>query len=1449
MSLKYYNPPPMEGKKYEQYKSEINFWQKLTSVEETKQAMMVALSLPGAGYENIRSNVFEKLTEDELGKNTGMKTLLDFMDKYLKLDPLSDSWQKFLEFECCVRAGRRMREYVCDFDSKHNQIAKLDMKLPSAILAFKLIKNAEIGENDRKLVITGMNYEKIDTLYDEAKSSLMKFMGESTATASAAQPSKPAIKVEAAYYAPEILAEHEEVLAAAGYFRRGGYGGGGYRGRSMGRGGYGGGGRGGYNGRGGYRGNNSGGRGGFSGAFGRSNSDKSSENRPTNPKGADGTYLLCHCCGSFRHLIGNCPYSYENNGESKVMITQEENVCLFIGYDKQEVTRLGRESRNCALIDSGCSSTVMGLAWFNCFIETMSKEDKDRMKISDGVKVFKFGGGEVLKSIKAVELPCTLAGEKVAIKADVVKSDIPLLLSLASMKKAQVKLDLANDEAEIFGKTISLDYTSSGHYCIPVDNQEVCCFTKVKIEDLDDKDRKKTLEKLHRQFAHPAQERLESLLKDAQVWKAEYGSVLEEIQSQCEVCKLYKKTPARPVVSLPMAGRFNDKIALDLKVTKDRYIMHMVDLYSRLSVSVFIDTKQPSEIVDKLMQHWVAIWGLMDGILTDNGGEFANDTMREVASILGVRLITTPAQSPWSNGVCERNHQVTDRMLEMLQEDHPDVGAETLLAWANMAKNSLQMYHGYSSFQIVLGQNPNLPNITNANLPALEGRTSSEVLAKHLNALHASRQAFIKCESDERIRRALRHQVRAVEQRFQPGDIVYYKRENSNRWMGPGKVIFQDGRLVFVRHGSVYVRVSTNRIIKHKEEFKCESQQGKEVRDGKDIERLGEKNDITDNIDCVPEDEIRDGVDMHVDQNGVDHIGDESLVLKKNDFISYQMREGDEWRTATVLGRAGKATGQYKDYYNVRDRDTGDTMHVDMSRVNAWRKSDGLAENIEEVNIVLIPKNMQSDKDCVDAKIEELEKLKLFNVYDEVEDIGQECITTTWVLWRKGDKIRARLVARGFEECVELDKDSPTVVKSSIKIVISLAACMNWSLKTTDIKSAFLQGKEIDRDVFIVPPNEAQMGGWKLWKLKKSLYGLNDAAKQFYKCVEEELQGLGVTRSDVDPGLFYYRKDGVLLGVLATHVDDFLHCGSESFDADVMDKLRLRLLAGKVEEQNFYYVGFEIQQSDEGIMFDQSHYMKELEVVNVDPLRAKEKKQPLTKQEHKAFRSLVGRCNWASRGSRPDISFEVIDLSTKFQKPVVEDLVRANKNILRLKEMRSFVFFPNIGVEGWRLVAFTDASFANLNGQVASCGGHIVVLASSTMKCCVLAWSCAKIKRVVKSTLAAEMLSLSDGLEHAIYLRHVILELIGQKDIPISAVVDNQSVVDSVYSTKAVEDKRLRIDVGSIKELLNRKEVDRVCWVPGSAMIADVLTKRGVANYDIIQLLQSGQLPPDLKEF
>lgn len=103
---------------------------------------------------------------------------------------------------------------------------------------------------------------------------------------------------------------------------------------------------------------------------------------------------------------------------------------------------------------------------------------------------------------------------------------------------------------------------------------------------------------------------------------------MEQIELKCELCKVYTKTPSKPIVSLPMARKFNEKVAMDLKQWKDRYILHIIDMWSRYTVSIFIERKKPSNIIDALMTQWIGKFGVMGALMTDNGGEFNSDEMR-----------------------------------------------------------------------------------------------------------------------------------------------------------------------------------------------------------------------------------------------------------------------------------------------------------------------------------------------------------------------------------------------------------------------------------------------------------------------------------------------------------------------------------------------------------------------------------------------------------------------------------------------------------------------------------------------------------------------------------------------------------------------------------------------------------------------------------------------------
>ena len=133
-----------------------------------------------------------------------------------------------------------------------------------------------------------------------------------------------------------------------------------------------------------------------------------------------------------------------------------------------------------------------------------------------------------------------------------------------------------------------------------------------------------------------------------------------------------------------------------------------------------------------------------------------------------------------------------------------------------------------------------------------------------------------------------------------------------------------------------------------------------------------------------------------------------------------------------------------------------------------------------------------------------------------------------------------------------------------------------------------------------------------------------------------------------------------------------------------------------------------------------------------------------------------------------------------------------------------------------RLVVYSDASHVNLPDGVSSTYGLVVFLADSSGHLCPLSWRAGKIWRVVKSSLAAETLALQEGVEEAIYIQKLLTEMYPSCSFPIHAFVDNKSLVGAFGSTRFVDDHRLRITIGALKETL-QSEVRSVSLIPGTA--------------------------------
>ena len=222
---------------------------------------------------------------------------------------------------------------------------------------------------------------------------------------------------------------------------------------------------------------------------------------------------------------------------------------------------------------------------------------------------------------------------------------------------------------------------------------------------MNERDERKIAMKLHRQFAHPTPNKLKLIVQNAGRSNKQLEKEIDSISENCLTCLKFQRQPPRPIVSVDWATEFNEMIAIDLKLWGRNYFIVMVDLATRFCTASVIGNKNPTTIVKAIFLSWIVIFGPPLKMIMDNGGEFVNSEMRTLGEAFSIKMMTTAAESPWSNGTCERLNGILGKMvLKILDDVKCDVA--TALAWAVAARNSFYNFGGFSPNQLVFGKKP-----------------------------------------------------------------------------------------------------------------------------------------------------------------------------------------------------------------------------------------------------------------------------------------------------------------------------------------------------------------------------------------------------------------------------------------------------------------------------------------------------------------------------------------------------------------------------------------------------------------------------------------------------------------------------------------------------------------------------------------------------------------------
>ena len=289
------DPPDFSSQNFELYKQELRAWSEVTEVSRSKQAIVIALSIKDTA---TRENVLSQLSLEDLKQDNGLEILINFLDSFFEKHEISDALEKYEDFEKFQRSDNQsIRDFIACFDMKYRKLEKLKINLPQEILAFKMLGKANISREMRLMVLSGINFADKDTMYEQATGSLRKFAGDIHVLVHC---DKGELDLK---LMPKCKAAYKNDFAAGVCEQR------------------------------------------------KSNDretngllSKTGLRKRINPVGIDGNRLLCKSCGSYRHLLNDCPHSWENINRNKQynVVNQKDREMMSQRVDS-EILSLKRE--------------------------------------------------------------------------------------------------------------------------------------------------------------------------------------------------------------------------------------------------------------------------------------------------------------------------------------------------------------------------------------------------------------------------------------------------------------------------------------------------------------------------------------------------------------------------------------------------------------------------------------------------------------------------------------------------------------------------------------------------------------------------------------------------------------------------------------------------------------------------------------------------------------------------------------------------------------------------------------------------------------------------------------------------------------------------------------------------------------------------------------------------
>jgi len=440
------------------------------------------------------------------------------------------------------------------------------------------------------------------------------------------------------------------------------------------------------------------------------------------------------------------------------------------------------------------------------------------------------------------------------------------------------------------------------------------------------------------------------------------------------------------------------------------------------------------------------------------------------------------------------------------------------------------------------------------------------------------------------------------------------------------------------------------------------------------------------------------------------------------------------------------------------------------------------------------------------------------------------------------DRYKARLVANGNTQIYEVDfKEvfSPTYRQAAIRLILSIAALEDLELRSVDISQAFIHG-DLEEEIYMRQPPGFQVKGPEyVCRLKKSLYGLRQAARCWNHKIHSILvDKLGFKRLDSDRSIYLYGNGDTRI-IMPIYVDDITLVGKSNAQIDqIIQELSKHLKLRDLGETEFL-LGVHITRDrlNRTIHLSQRQYIVDLLERNgmgqcapvktpMIPGSSLTKDMcPQTPKEVEEMKSnpyinIVGAILYLAFFTRPDILFATVVLARYMSNPGLEHW-NALKHLLRYlqgtKDIK-LTYKPDDSKE--LFISYCDADHGGNKDNGKSTGGYLMKYGGGA-----ISWSSKLQPFVSLSTTEAEYIAACEAGKEILWLRNLLMEFGYKVDAPSILRIDNQSAM-TVSKNPEHHGRMKHLDLRYywLRETVEFGKITPE-YIPTSEMPADLLTK------------------------